>query len=59
MITLLDLLRELGLNVSEEKLVPPTYKAICLGIEINTQEHTISIPAGKFKEIQILCAIWA
>ena len=34
------------------KLIEPTTKAICLGIEINTVNRTVCIPETKLKEIQ-------
>ena len=34
---LLHLLRDLGLEVSVKKLVPPSTKVVCLGVEIDTQ----------------------
>ena len=45
------LLRQLGLDVSQKKLVAPSTKAICLGIEINTIHRTISIPEEKLASI--------
>ena len=50
--SLLSLLHDLGLEASEKKLVPPTSKAICLGIEIDVCNKTLSIPSEKFEEIK-------
>ena len=57
--SLLSLLRDLGLEVSEKKLVPPTSKAICLGIEIDALNKTLSIPLDKLEEIKNMCNTWA
>ena len=40
----LSLLDELGLEVSQPKLVPPSTSVVCLGIQVNTVELTPSIP---------------
>ena len=42
---LLCILRQLGLDISQQKLVVPSTSAICLGILINTVDRIISIPA--------------
>ena len=55
---LYSLLRDLGLNISEHKLVHPTTKAICLGVEIDTEKFTISVPLEKLKEIRLACHDW-
>ena len=55
---LLNLLQDLGLAISPEKLVAPTTSAICLGILVDTKARTISIPAEKFLEIKTLCSNW-
>ena len=52
---LLNLLPQLGLDISQEKLVPPATAATCLGILINTTTRTISIPSEKLSEIIQLC----
>ena len=44
---LLALMDELGLDVSKKKLVPLATKVVCFGIEINTVEHTLSIPRSQ------------
>ena len=55
---LLKLLADLGLEVSVKKLVPPTSKAICLGVEIDTEKRTISIPAEKLNGINCMVYKW-
>ena len=55
---LYHLLQELGFKISEKKLVPPSTKCICLGIEIDTVEFTLSIPPDKLIEITDTCKYW-
>ena len=50
-----ELLHDLGLNISEAKLVPPSTLAVYLGIMVNTLNKTISIPEGKLQELKELC----
>ena len=49
---LMALLKELGLEISDSKLIEPTNIAIYLGIEIHTVNRTLCIPDEKLKEIQ-------
>ena len=51
---LLNLLQDLGLAISPEKLIPPTTSAICLGILVDTKARTISIPSEKLLDIKEL-----
>ena len=53
--TLIQLLHELGLDISISKLIEPTTVAIYLGFEINTVNRTLKIPIDKLKEIQQIC----
>ena len=55
---LLDLLQQLGLEISRKKLVAPCTAAICLGILVDSVNRTISIPDGKLKEIVDICQVW-
>ena len=55
---LCDLLVDLGFEVSKKKLVRPATTCICLGVEINTREFTVSIPEEKLREIINLCKSW-
>ena len=57
--TLIALLQELGLEISQSKLVPPTTNAVCLGIEIDTVERTLQIPVEKLSEIHSICQKFA
>ena len=51
-----DLLQQLGLTVSQKKLVPPTTKVVCLGILVNTK---VSIPSENLAVIKELCLQWS
>ena len=53
------LLVELGLDISPQKLVPPSTSVTCLGILINSIQKTISIPPEKLAEITHLCIQWS
>ena len=57
--TLYDLLGKLGLDISEKKLVYPSTQASCLGVIINTENFTISVPDEKLAEIKLVCSQWA
>ena len=52
------LLRQLGLDVSQKKLIAPSTKAVCLGVEIDTVNHTISIPQEKLTKIHDMVNEW-
>ena len=56
--TLYDLLGELGLDISMKKLVHPSTQASCLGVIINTENFTISVPEEKLAEIKQVCSQW-
>ena len=56
--TLFSLLQDLGLNISHQKLEHLTTKAIGLGVEINTEDFTVSVPAKKLEEIRNACQEW-
>ena len=55
---LLQLLEQLGLDISQKKLCPPSTEVVCLGIEFNIVKRTISIPHDKLSEIIRLCKLW-
>ena len=55
---LLSLLQDLGLQVSQKKLIPPSTEVVCLGILIDTVNKTISIPPEKLQEIKNMCEKW-
>ena len=52
---LLYLLTQLGLDISQKKLNPPSTEVTCLGFVFNTVHRTISIPREKLLEIIWLC----
>ena len=53
-----NLLSELGLDISDKKLVPPSTSAVCLGILIDTVDRIIAIPQKKLQEIVHMCKNW-
>ena len=55
---LLSLLQELGLEISESKLLQPSTQVICLGILVDTVNRTISIPPDKLQDIKNICKSW-
>ena len=57
-IRLQELLKGLGLSVSVKKLVPPSTRVTCLGIQVDTVAHSVSIPAEKLQTIKCLCNNW-
>ena len=48
----LSLLQDLGLEVSDSKLVPPCTRVTCLGIQVDTVHKILSIPNKKLQEIK-------
>ena len=55
---LLNLLQELGLDISRKKLVAPATSVICLGILVDSINKTIFIPEQKLQEITNTCEKW-
>ena len=53
--TLYNLLQDLGFKISKNKLVTPTTKATCLGVEFDTEKFTIAVPQEKLHEIRQEC----
>ena len=53
-----DLLHQLGLKINPKKLVEPSTSVVSLGIFINTEDRTISIPPDKLQEIIQSCHEW-
>ena len=53
-----SLLQKLGLDISIKKLVSPTTKVTCLGVDVDTVDFTVSIPDQKFTEIIQICNSW-
>ena len=56
--TLQNLLQSLGFQLPEKKIVQPTGKINCLGIMVDTENFTTSIPAEKLQEIWETCISW-
>ena len=56
--TLKKLLTDLGLDISNKKIVEPSTKVICLGILFDTEEFSISVPPEKLAKIIDMCSLW-
>ena len=56
--TLRALLLELGIEINEKKVVMPATRVTCLGVEIDTEQFTVSIPPEKIAEILTECHLW-
>ena len=52
---LYDLIRELGLPINPDKVIPPCKALTCLGIHINLETKTLSIDSEKLKAIHDEC----
>ena len=57
--TLLNVLTQLGLPISTEKLCKPSYMVPCLGIDINISDGTLSLPQDKLESVVATCQRWA
>ena len=55
---LVDLLHQLGLTLKSNKLVSPTTSMVCLGILIDTETRTMSVPPEKLENIVKMCDEW-
>ena len=44
--------------MSQKKLIAPSTKAVCLGVEIDTVNRTISIPQEKLTKIHDMVNVW-
>ena len=51
-------MHQLGLKINPKKLVEPSTSVVCLGILINTEDRTMSIPPAKLQEIIQSCHEW-
>ena len=58
-IRLQSLLQELGLMIITKKLVPPSTQVVCLGILVDTETFTVSIPPEKLQVITQMCSQWS
>ena len=52
-------LQKLGFDISIKKLVRPSTKVICLGVEVNTEEYTVAVPQEKLSNILEMCTNWS
>ena len=55
---LIDLMGDLGLTISQKKLVPPSTQVTCLGVLIDTVKGTISIPPDKLHDVTSTVRQW-
>ena len=56
--TLFKILTELGFDISQKKIVTPCTRVTCLGVDIDTENFTVSIPNSKVTEILHICNTW-
>ena len=56
--SLFSLMNELGLTISDSKLVPPSTQVVCLGVLIDTEKGTVSIPPDKLRQINDTVRQW-
>lgn len=50
--TLLQLLQDLGFSISWHKVIRPTQKLVFLGVELDTNNCSLSLPSSKLTELQ-------
>ena len=55
---LIDLMNDLGLTISQKKLVYPSMQVTCLGVLIDTVNGTISIPPDKLRDVTDTVRQW-
>ena len=55
---LLDVMSQLGLTISQKKLVAPSTQVTCLGVLIDTVTGTVSIPPEKLEQINTTVRQW-
>ena len=55
---LLDVMSQLGLTISQKKLVAPSTQVTCLGVLIDTVKGTVSIPPEKLDQINSTVRQW-
>ena len=56
--SLFKLMNDLGLTISDNKLVPPSTQVVCLGVLIDTENGTGSIPPEKLDQINDMVHQW-
>ena len=52
---LIHVVEQIGLPINKSKLFPPTTKLAILGITVNVEQRTFSIPPEKREEISSIC----
>ena len=57
-VSLFDLMKDLGLTISDKKLVPPSTQVVCLGVLIDTEKGTVSISPEKLHQINYMVNEW-
>ena len=58
-LSLVNLLKQVGLPINETKVEPPSTRITCLGVLIDTQAGIIAIPDEKMVQIRKLCKEWS
>ena len=56
--SLFALMKQLGLTVGDKKLVAPSTQVVCLGVLIDTEKGTVSIPPEKLRQINDMVKEW-
>ena len=57
--SLRQLLQELGLQTSPDKDSPPSTKLVCLGINVNSEEMSLSVPTFRVQELLQELSLWS
>ena len=57
--SLKQLLQELGLQTSPDKDSPPSTKMVCLGIDVDSEEMSLSVPAFREQELLQELSLWS
>ena len=57
-VSLFDLMKDLNLTISDKKLIPPSTQVVCLGVLIDTERGTVSIPPEKLCQINDMVKEW-
>ena len=52
------MLQELGLTISVQKNILPSQQVVCLGVLIDTQKFTMSVPSDKLQDIAKMLEAW-
>ena len=56
--SLKQLLQELGLQISPDKDSPPSTKLVCLGIDVDSEEMSLSVPPFRVQELLQELSLW-